>query len=153
MKTLNTKFNKGNLMKMTLMVLTLATLFSFHASAHEGHTHGPGQVQPTKGGVIMKGEKFYLEVVGTKKEVKFYPLKQLDPKSMMLTPIPLKDVKLAATFTLPRGKKNEAIALKNGSDHFIGLVDAKSSHRYQVDVSIETMGEKEQLTYQIEPQE
>lgn len=138
---------------MKMILLTLVTLFSFQVSAHEGHTHGPGQVQPTKGGVIMKGEKFYLEVVGTKSEVKFYPLKQVDPKSMMLTPIPLKDVKLSATYTLPRGKKNEAIALKNGSDHFIGTVDAKSSHRYQVDVSIETMGENEKLTYQIEPQE
>ena len=140
-------------MKMTLVTLTLVTLFSFQVSAHEGHTHGPGQVQPTKGGVIMKGEKFYLEVVGTKNEVKFYPLKQVDPKSMMLTPIPLKDVKLSATFALPRGKKNESIAIKNSTDHFIGSIDAKSSHRYQVDVSIETMGEKEKLTYQIEPQE
>lgn len=138
---------------MKMILLTLVTVFSFQISAHEGHTHGPGQVQPTKGGVIMKGEKFYLEVVGTKSEVKFYPLKQVDPKSMMLTPIPLKDVTLSATFTLPRGKKSELIAVKNGTDHFRGSVDAKGSHRYQVDVSIETMGEKEKLTYQIEPQE
>ena len=138
---------------MKMILLALVTVLSLEVSAHDGHAHGPGQVQPTKGGVIMKGEKFYLEVVGTKTEVKFYPLKQVDAKSMMLTPIPLKDVKLSANYTLPRGKKNEVITIKNGSDHFIGAVNAKSSHRYQVDVSILTMGEDEKLTYQIEPQE
>ena len=140
-------------MKMNLFALTLVTLFSFQVGAHEGHNHGPGQVQPTKGGVILKSEHFYLEVVGTNKEIKFYPLKQVDPKSMMLTPIPLKDVKLSATYMLPRGKKAEAIKVTNHGDHFMGTVDAKGSHRYQVNVSIETMGEKEELTYQIEPQE
>jgi hypothetical protein len=138
---------------MKMILLTITALISLQVFAHDGHTHGPGQVQPTKGGVIMKGEKFYLEVVGTKNEVKFYPLKQVDPKSMMLTAIPLKDVKLSAVYTLPRGKKNEAIAITNAADHFVGKVDAKNSHRYQVDVTISTMGENEKLTYQIEPQE
>ncbi len=140
-------------MKTSLIALSLITLFSFQSFAGEGHDHGPGQVQPTKGGVIMKGHKFYLEVVGSKKDVKFYPLKQVDPKSMMLAPIPLKDVKLTATYTLPRGKNKETIAIKNGTDSFVGTIDAKNSHRYQVDVAIETMGEKENLTYQVEPQE
>ena len=138
---------------MKMILLTITVLISLQAFSHDGHTHGAGQVQPTKGGVIMKGEKFYLEVVGTKSEVKFYPLKQVDPKSMMLTPIPLKDVKLSAVYTLPRGKKNESVAITSAADHFVGKVDAKSSHRYQVDVTISTMGENEKLTYQIEPQE
>ena len=60
-----------------MILLTITALISLQVFAHDGHTHGPGQVQPTKGGVIMKGEKFYLEVVGTKNEVKFYPLKQV----------------------------------------------------------------------------
>lgn len=140
-------------MKIKLITLTLAAIISFGASAHEGHTHGPGQVQPTKGGVILKGEKFYLEVVGTKNDVKIYPLKQANPKSDMLSAIPLNQVKVTATFTLPRGKGAESIALKQESDHFVGSVNVKSAHRYQVDVSIETLGEKEKLTYQIEPQE
>ncbi len=140
-------------MKLSLNALALVFILSTSVSAHDGHNHGPGQVQPTKGGVIMKGEKFFLEVVGSDKDVKFYPLKQVDAKSMMLKPIPLKDVKLAATFTLPRGKKNEPVTLKGEGDHFVGAIDAKKSHRYQIDVAIETMGENEKLTYQIEPQE
>jgi hypothetical protein len=140
-------------MKLSLSALALVFILTTTVSAHDGHNHGPGQVQPTKGGVIMKGEKFYLEVVGTNKQVKFYPTQQQDAKSMILKPIPLKDVKLVATLSLPRGKKNEAINLVQHGDHFMGDIDAKGSHRYQVDISIETMGEKEKISYQIEPQE
>lgn len=140
-------------MKMTLIALALTSLVSFSIQAHEGHNHGPGQVQPTKGGVIMKGEKFYLEVVGSQNEIKFYPLQQENAKSQMLKPIPLAQVKLSATYKLPRGKKAETVTLKPQADYFSGSIDAKNSHRYQVDVAIETLGEKEKLTYQIEPQE
>ncbi len=140
-------------MKTKLITLAIISILSFGANAHEGHTHGPGQVQPTKGGVILKGEKFFLEVVGTKSDVKIYPLKKTDPKSDMLSAIPLNQVKVTATYTLPRGKKAEAITLKQEADHFVGAVNAKSTHRYQVDVAIETLGENEKLTYQIEPQE
>ena len=140
-------------MKTTLSVIILPLLVSFAIQAHDGHNHGPGQVQPIKGGVIMKGEKFFLEVVGSKNEIKFYPLQQESAKSQMLKPIPLSQVKLSATYMLPRGKKAEVVTLKPQSDHFIGVIDSKSSHRYQVDVAIETLGEKEKITYQIEPQE
>lgn len=138
-------------MKTLLLTLSLMTLNS--AFAHDGHNHGPGQVQPTKGGVILKAESFFLEVVGSNKEIKFYPLKQVDPKSMMLKPIPQKDFKLSATFSLPRSKKVETISLKPVADYFLGTLDAKNSHRYQVDVTIDYMGENEKMTYQIEPQE
>lgn len=146
------KFKQGHPMKITLALLALA-LFSFGIQAHDGHNHGPGQVQPTKGGVILKAEKFYLEVVGTQKEIKFYPLQPESSKSQMLKPIPLGQVKLSATYALPRGKKSEAVSLKPQADHFSASIDAKNTHRYQVDVSIEVFGEKEKLTYQIEPQE
>ena len=140
-------------MKMTLIALALTAIFSFGIQAHEGHSHGQGKVQPTKGGVKMKGEKFFLEVVGTKKEIKIYPLKQADAKSQTLSGIPLNQVKVSATYSLPRSKSNQTITLKAEGDHFTGAVETKSSHRYQVDVSIETLGEEEKLTYQIEPQE
>lgn len=136
---------------MKKILMTLVTLFSLTAFAHEGHDHGTGQVQPIKGGVIMKTDHFYLEAVGSQSEIKFYPLVQENEKSL-LKPMPLKDIKITATYKLPRGKEVQKIALKENGDHFIGSVKAKT-HRYQVDANIEYKNEKEHFTYQIEPQE
>lgn len=140
-------------MKITLLTLALISVFSFSVNAHEGHNHGPGQVQPTKGGVVLKAKKFFLEVVGTNSLVMFYPLKKTNPKSQVLSAIPLNEVKLSATFKLPRGHKKESIKLSAHGDHFMGSIDAKKSHRYEVVVDIVYAGEVEQLTFQIEPQE
>lgn len=136
---------------MKNIFITICILISITAFAHEGHDHGPGQVQPIKGGVIMKADNFFLEVVGTQTEVKIYPLIQKDEKSL-LTPLPLKEVKITASYKLPRGKKSDNIVLKENGDHFSGVINAKT-HRYQVDTHIVYKGEKEQFTYQIEPQE
>lgn len=140
-------------MKITLLTLMLVSIFSFSVCAHEDHDHGPGQVQPTKGGTVLKAKKFYLEVVGTNTVVKIYPLKQTNSKSMVLSAIPLSEVKLSATFQLPRGHKKENIKIMGHGDHFMGSLDAKKSHRYEVVVNIEYSGEKEVLTFQVEPQE
>lgn len=140
-------------MKLTVAMTVLMTLFANLTLAHDGHNHGPGQVQPTKNGVIMKTEKFFVEVAGSKTEVKIYPLKAEKVGSSKLVSIPLAEVKLTATYSLPRGKKDQAITLTKSADHFLGTVDAQSSHRYQVDVTVEALGEKDKLTFQIEPQE
>jgi len=140
-------------MKRLIAACSLLLLLSMSVFGGEGHSHGPGQVQPTKGGVIMKGEKFFLEVVGTQNEVRFYPLKPESATGHALKPIALTDVKLTANFKLPRGAKNEALKLVAAGDHFVAKISAKGSHRYEVEASIETLGEKEKLTYQIEPQE
>ena len=140
-------------MKTKLSTLLLLTTLSLGGFAHDGHNHGAGQVQPTKGGTILKTDKFYLEVVGNRTEVKIYPLKKNDPKSATLSPIPLNQVKASATYSLPRAKGAQAIILKEEADHFVGAVVVKNTHRYEVIVTIETLGEKEKLTYQIEPQE
>lgn len=139
-------------MKYYLLIAITLMTFSLLTFAHEGHNHGPGQVQPTKGGVILKSDHFFLEVVGTNSDIKFYPLQKENEKSQMLKPIPLNEVKISATFKLPRSKTVQKINLSEMKDHFHGKIDAKKSHRYEVVVSIETKGEKELLTYQIEPE-
>lgn len=136
---------------MKKIIVICIAIFSLSTFAHEGHDHGPGQVQPVKGGVIMKADHFYLEIVGTQSEVKIYPFEQ-KKENALLSPLPLKEMKIKATYKLPRGKETKTIALKENGDHFLGKVDAKT-HRYQVDTFIEYKGEKEQFTYQIEPQD
>lgn len=136
---------------MKKILLILITITSLSAFSHEGHDHGPGQVQPVKGGVIMKNDDFYLELVGNQSEIKFYPLGQKTEGSL-LSAIPLKDFKLKATYKLPRTSEVKTISLKENGDHFLGKIEART-HRYQVDTFIEYKGKKEQITYQIEPQD
>lgn len=140
-------------MKKLFTVLSAILLFSFTTFAHEGHDHGTGQVQPTKGGVIQKAGDLYLEVVGTKSEVKIYPLKEAGKGAKTLVAVPMNDVKLAATYILPKGAKHLPITLTKGVDHFDGKISAGSAHRYEVKVTIESGTMKDEIAYQIEPQE
>lgn len=130
-------------------VIILSTLAAFNVLAHGDH--GPTQVQPIKGGVIQKAESFFVEAVGTKTELKLYPLREEgNPKA--LKGIPLTQVTMEATFTLPRGKATP-VTLTKASDHFVGKINAGSAHRYQVDVKTSVGKEKDNLTFQVEPQE
>lgn len=132
------------------VLLAMTVLTSSEVFAHGDH--GPTQVQPTKGGVIQQAETFFVEVVGSKTEVKIYPLRK-DGKSDMLKAIPLAEVKLEATYTLPRAKAATPLTLTKATDHFVGKVAAGSAHRYEVKLKAQIGSDKDELTFQIEPQE
>lgn len=127
------------------VLLALATLTTSNVFAHGDH--GPTQVQPTKGGVIMQSEHFLVEAVGTKTELKLYPLRE-DGKT-----IPMTEVKMEATYTLPRAKAAVPVTLTKAADHFVGAVKAGSAHRYEVKVKAQVGTDKDELTAQIETQE
>ena len=138
-------------MKAIIFCLGVAILsFSY---AHEGHDHGTGQVQATKGGVIKKAGTMYFEVVGTQSKVEIYPLKESGPDSKVLKAVPLSEVKITANYKLPRKNVGTPISLKPAGDHFIGTINAASSHRYEVVINIEAGKVKDEMSYQVEPQE
>ena len=140
-------------MQKILSVFFSVLFITLSASAHDGHDHGSGQVQPTKGGVIQKAGSMYFEIVGSKSEIKVYPMKESGTESKTLKPVPLNEVKVSATYKLPRGKSSSPVALNKMNDHFSGKVAAESTHRYQVDLKVESGTLKDEITYQIEPQE
>ena len=136
------------------MILTLVTLLlTFTAFAHEGHDHGTGQIQPTKGGVIQKAGNIYFEVVGTQSELKVYPLKEAGPSSKILKPVPLKEVKITATYKLPRKPSPTSVTFVPQTDFYKGSISASGAHRYEVLLKVEAGSVKDEITYQIEPQE
>lgn len=139
-------------MKIITTVIAFLVLSSFSVLGHEGHDHGAGQVQPTKGGVIQKAGNMYLEVVGTKEDLKVYPLREAGNGSKALKAVPLSELKVAATYTLPRGKAT-VVSFTNTGDHFTAKVAAGGAHRYQVDLKVESGTVKDEIQYQIEPQE
>ncbi len=135
-------------MKVFLVTALLAfTTLTTTSQVFAHGDHGPTQVQPTKGGVIMQSEHFLIEAVGTKTEIKLYPLRE-DGKA-----IPMTEVKLEATYTLPRSKTPVQLSLVKAADHFVGPVKAGSAHRYELKVNAQIGKEKDTLTAQIETQE
>lgn len=140
-------------MQKILSVFFSALIISLAAIAHDGHDHGSGQVQPTKGGVIQKAGNIYFEIVGTKNEIKVYPMKESGAESKTLKPVALSEVKVSASYKLPKGKSSTPVTLNKMNDHFSGKVAAESTHRYQVDLKVESGTLKDEITYQIEPQE
>lgn len=140
-------------MKNFLLVSLSALIISLTVFAHEGHDHGSGQVQPTKGGVIQKAGNMYFEIVGSKNEIKVYPMKESGLESKTLKPVSLNEVKINATYKLPRGKASTSITFNKMNDHFVGKVSAESAHRYEVVLKVESGSLKDEITYQIEPQE
>lgn len=133
-----------------MILLAFTTLTTSQVFAHADH--GPTPVQPIKGGVIMKAESFFIEAVGSKNALKLYPLRK-DGKSEVLKAIPLNEVKLEATYKLPRSKVVAPVVLTRADDHFVGTINAGSSHRYEVKVKVQIGAEKDELTAQIETQE
>lgn len=130
------------LLATTLMALAILTTSQVFAHGD----HGPTQVQPTKGGVIMQSEHFLVEAVGTKTELKLYPLRE-DGKAISMS-----EVKMEATYTLPRGKALP-VTLTQAKDHFVGAVNAGTAHRYEVKIKAQVGKDRDDLTAQIETQE
>ncbi len=137
-------------MKNLMMMLALLS-YSILVFSHDGG-HGPVLVEAPRGGVILKTEALFVEVVGTKTEVKIYPMLLTDPKGKSLKALPLKEVKLTASLTLPRAKKAEAIKLIEAGDHFVGVLAVGKTHRYEVMVNLEYLNDKDKLKFIIEPE-
>jgi hypothetical protein len=140
-------------MQKFLLICFFAFTSSLAVFAHEGHDHGSGQVQPTKGGVIQKAGNIYYEVVGSKEDIKVYPMKESGPEAKTLKAVSLNEVKISATYKLPRGKAAMPITFNKMNDHFAGKVSAQGAHRYQIDLKVESGTLKDEIIYQIEPQE
>ncbi|HRK01172.1 MAG TPA: hypothetical protein PLH57_00780 [Oligoflexia bacterium] len=139
-----------------LLVVTALTSGSLGFS-HEGHDHSPGQVQAPNNGQLQKTKDIYVEVAGTKEEVKIY---FYDTK---LQPLGHSGIKVRAELRFPertkknqsshksKAKKNVAIELKDQGDYFSGPVVVGSAHRYLVDLDLVLNGRSEKLTFQVEP--
>lgn len=126
------------------LIVTLM-LFAPPAFAHGDHDHTPGTVQAPHGGMIQKTHDYFIEVVGASEGVKIYPL------SKDLKPLPLNQIKISATYQIPR-KKKEPVTLQAAEGFFEAKIPAKGAHRYALEVNITYQNEKELLTFQVEPQ-
>lgn len=132
---------------LALMVVIATFLVGPYIYAHEGHDKTPGAVAAPHGGVVKGTDSLYWELVNESGGLKLYPL------THDLAPVPLKEIALAGTVTLPKKPKAEPVTFSQDGDAFSAKVDAKGAHRYALDLSVTYKGKKEKVKFQIEPQE
>lgn len=127
--------------KISLIAAMLVSVFAF---AHEGHDHGPGQVQAPKGGVIRSLETVHLELLTKGKTVSIY-VYDMDLKPEQVSKFPA-----SATVALPK-KKSEPLKLTEKGDHWEAEFDAKGAHRFTVELSIKQGGHDDKVKFTVEP--
>lgn len=130
---------------MTKFLVTAAFIFtSLHAFAHEGHDHGPGQVQAPKGGIIRSLETVHLELLTKGNQISIYAYDK-DLKEAAVKSFPV-----SATVTLPK-KKPQKIDLVEKGNHWESEFDAKGAHRYTLTLAIKQGGHHDQVKFTVEP--
>lgn len=132
---------------MKQLILSAALFLAFGAAyAHEGHDKTPGALAAPHGGMIKGTDHIYLELVSSAGEIKAYPLDH------EMKPVPVADVKIDGKMSIPRKNKSEAVKFSPQADYFSAKVDAKGTHRYDLDVTITHGGKAEKLKFSVEPQ-
>ncbi len=132
--------------KKCLVLLAMVSFAFLKGFAHEGHDKMPGALSAPHGGQVKGTDHLYIELISDAEGIKLYPL------THEMKPIPLDQLKLEGTFRLPKGKKSDTLVLKKGSDYFEAKVQAKGSHRYQVDLKVTFMKATDSLSFNVEPQ-
>lgn len=127
-----------------VFVVCISLIAGTHAYAHEGHDHGPSQVQAPKGGVIRSLETVHLELLTKGKTVSIYAY------NTDLKPEEVKKFPVSATVTLPK-KKPQTLALAEKGDHWEAEFDARGAHRYTLELSIKQGGHNDKVKFTVEP--
>lgn len=129
---------------LRMIAIVVALIVAPLAFSHEGHDHGPGQVEAPKGGVIRSLESVHLELLTKGNTVFIYAYDE------NMKPDDVKKYPVSATVTLPK-KKAHALALMEKGDHWEAEFDAKGAHRYSIELSIRQAGHEDKVRYTVEP--
>lgn len=99
------------------------------------------------GGVVIQGNKYFLEIVGTDKYVSLYPL-QLDENGNLVT-IPMKTVRMVAEYSPDRSKADYSLNLRKRHEHYHGRIDKHGEDTYQVHVDMKVGKVQEDFIYNL----
>lgn len=135
----------NSLRTLSLVITFMLSLgLSFSVSAHGDHEHGPSAKSSPKGGRMLETEELHVELVTKDKSIMLYvydnELKPLSDVSVL---------KASFTTQLPR-KEKTALNLKVMKDHFHGEFDKGSSHRYDLQMTLNYGGHSDELKWTIE---
>jgi hypothetical protein len=131
-------------MKMLLSVLLLVSVVS---CANQKPDKRDKSHTPPHGGVVIKGHKYYLEIVGSDKHVHLYPLQENEEGNLVT--IPLKNVRMEAEYSPERSKADYSLNLNKRHEHYYGKVDKHGEETYQVHVDMKVGKTQESFIYNL----
>ncbi len=131
-------------MKLFALLLVLLTLFS---CASGGPDKRDKKHTAPHGGIIVKGKKYFLEIVSSEKHVHLYPLRENEEGN--LETIPLKGVSVVAEYSPHRSKADYSLNLRKRHEHFSGKVDMHGEHSYEIHVDMKVGNAREDFLYDL----
>lgn len=102
---------------------------------------------PPHGGVVIKGNKYYLEIVGGDKYVNLYPLQEDEQGN--LVSLPMKNVRMVAEYSPDRSKADYSLNLRKRHEHYHGKIDKRGEETYQVHVDMKVGKTQEDFIYNL----
>ncbi len=151
-------------MKRTLLKpLTFLLLFGVFSCAKDQQkvVSDSSMLQPTHGGKLIKGEEFFVEVVGTEDKVELYPM-DYNKKTGKLESLPADKVDIHATYSFlhhepeegvdgrPTMKSESTIPLEKVGDGFEGPVKAENMEEYVVRFNVRYKSDKESYRHEVQ---
>lgn len=149
-----------NVLSKTLALLLLFNVLSC-AKDQQKVVSDTSMLQPTHGGKLIKGDDFYVEVVGTEEKVELYPM-SLNKKTGKLESLPVEKVNIHATYSFlhhepdegvdgrPTMKSESSIPLEKVGDGFEGPVKAENMDEYVVRFNIRYKSDRESYRHEVQ---
>ncbi len=100
--------------------------------------------EPLHSGIILSGKHFYIEIVGTHKDVKIYPY-ALDDAAKTLIPLDTHAVKIEVEYSPYRSKADYSSYMVRKKDHFWGEINDQHEKGYQIYVKIKFDGQTDRF--------
>lgn len=131
--------------KILALFLTLLTLFSCASGRPDkkDKTH-----TAPHGGVVVKGKKYYLEILSSKKHVHLYPLQENEEGNLVA--LPMKNVRIVAEYSPHHSKADYSLNLNKRHEHFYGNVDTQGEKTYEIHVEMKVGNTREDFFYDLQ---
>jgi hypothetical protein len=132
--------------KFLVLLLTFLTVIACTSSHNIPAKRDKTHIAP-HGGVVVKGDVYFLEIVGGDHHVHLYPLQEAEDGTLVT--IPMKNVKIVAEYSPERSKADYSLNLRKRHEHYYGKVDPHGESTYQVHVDMKVGKTKEEFLYNL----
>lgn len=148
-------------MKKILSLIFISALTFSCSSIPDKKVVDSGNIRAPHGGEILKGDGYFLEVIGKDDRIEIYPYNR-DSKTGDMIPIPLKKIDLDASYSYvykeekagkdgrPTQKANASIHLYKDGDAMVGEVKAEDVAAYDLLIKTDYKNEKELFNYKVD---
>jgi hypothetical protein len=148
-------------MKKIITLIFISVLSFSCANAPNSKLLTSGMIAAPHGGEILKGDGYFLEVVGSEQRVEIYPFKR-DSKTGEMTAIPLNQIDLEASYSYTYKEKNAAegrrptqkadatIFLKKEGDALVGKVIAEDVAAYDLVIKSDYKDNEERFFHKVD---